>query len=190
DYVMENIELIEEIRDENLYLRKITKNDVSFFYQSLKEKEMTNYLSLGPLRSFEHSKRLIKNYLRSWDKFLQFNYVIELREYSSTNRIGSVSLWALNWYHQRSGIGIWILPKYWKKGYGTKSIELIKNIAFNHLNLNRIEAHIAIQNDRSIKMFKKCSFLEEGRLRDYLKINGNFQDAMILSCLNPKLLQD
>ena len=152
---MENIELIEEISDGNLFLRKVTKNDVSFFYQSLNEKDMTNYLSLGPLRSYEHSKRLIKNYLRSWDKFLQFNYVIELRDYNTINRIGSVSLWAVNWYHQRSGIGIWILPKYWEQGFGTKSIVLIKNIAFNHLNFHRIEAHIAIKNERSIKMFKK-----------------------------------
>jgi RimJ/RimL family protein N-acetyltransferase len=187
---MENIELIEEISDGNLFLRKITKNDVSFFYQSLNEKDMTNYLSLGPLRSYEHSKRLIKNYLRSWDKFLQFNYVIELRDYSTIKRIGSVSLWAINWFHQRSGIGIWILPKYWEQGFGSKSIVLIKNIAFNHLNFNRIEAHIAIENERSIKMFKKCNFIEEGYLRNYLKIDGKFQDAIILACLNPKLHRD
>ncbi|NHJ19588.1 MAG: N-acetyltransferase [Candidatus Lokiarchaeota archaeon] len=181
---MENIELIEEISDGNLFLRKITRNDASFFYLSLKEKEMTNYLSLGPLNSFEHSKRLIKSYLRSWDKYLQFNYVIELREYGSIKPIGSVSLWAINWFHSRSEIGIWIVPKYWEQGLGTKSIILIKNIAFNHLNLNRLEAHIAVQNERSIRMFKKCSFLEEGKLHMYLKLNGEFQDAIILSCLN------
>ena len=179
---MEDIELIEEINDGNLFLRKVTKNDVSFFYQSLKEKEMTNYLSLGPLISLDHSKRLIKNYLRSWDKFLQFNYVIELRDNRTVKRIGSVSLWAINWYHQRSGTGIWILPKYWEQGLGTKSIVLIKNIAFNHLKLNRIEAHIAIQNERSIKMFKKCCFMEEGKLKKYLRIDGKFQDAVILAC--------
>ena len=115
---MDDIELIEEINDGNLFLRKVSKDDVSFFYQSLKEKKMTNYLSLGPLRSLDHSKRLIKNYLRSWDKFLQFNYVIELRDDRHKKKIGSVSLWALNWHHQRSGIGIWILPEYWEQGLG------------------------------------------------------------------------
>jgi len=182
---MEDIELIEEINDGNLFLRKITKNDILFFYQSLKEKEMTNYLSLGPLRSLEHSKKLIKNYLKSWDKLLQFNYVIELRDDRNIKRIGSVSLWAINWYHQRSGIGIWILPMYWEKGFGTKAIMLIKNIAFNHLNMKRIEANIAMQNEGSIKMFKKCSFMEEGKLKNYLKIDGKFQDAVLLACLNP-----
>lgn len=179
---MEDFELIEEINDGNLHLRKVSKDDVSFFYRSLQEKEMTNYLSLGPLRSLEHSKRLIKNYLKSWDKYLQFNYIIELRENRTSTKIGSVSLWAINWYHQRSGVGIWILPKYWEHGLGSKTIVLIKNIAFNHFNLNRLEAHIAKHNERSIKMFKKCDFVEEGVLKNYLRIDAKFQDAFILAC--------
>ncbi|NVM18802.1 MAG: GNAT family N-acetyltransferase [Candidatus Lokiarchaeota archaeon] len=179
---MEEIEIIEEINDGDLFLRKVSKDDAAFFYQSLQGKEMTNYLALGPLRSLDHSKRLIKNYLKSWNKFLQFNYVIELRENRTSTRIGSVSLWAINWFHQRSGVGIWILPKYWEQGLGSRTIALIKSIAFNHLHLNRLEAHIAIQNERSIKMFKKRGFVEEGILKKYLRIDGKFQDALILAC--------
>jgi len=179
---MGGIEVIEEINDGNLYLRKISKEDIAFFFESLKNKDMTNYLSLGPLLSLEHSKRLIKNYLKSWEKYLQFNYIIELRENQKINRIGSVSLWNINWVHQRSGIGIWILPMFWERGLGAKTITLIKIIGFNHLNLNRIEAHIAVKNDRSIKMFKKCGFIEEGTLKGYLNINGEFQDALLVAC--------
>ncbi len=180
---MEDIEIVEEINDGNLFLRKVSKDDIIFFFHSLKDKDMINYLSLGPLRSLEHSKRLIKSYLKTWDKFLQFNYIIELRDNRSVKKIGSVSLWAINWHHLRSGVGIWIIPEYWERGFGSKTIVLIKNIAFNHLNLNRIEAYIAIQNERSINMFKRCEFIEEGTLKDYLKINGKFQDALIIACL-------
>jgi ribosomal-protein-alanine N-acetyltransferase len=183
---MGGIEVIEEINDGNLYLRKISKEDIAFFFQSLKNRDMTNYLSLGPLTSYEHSKRLIKNYLKSWEKYLQFNYVIELRNNQKTTRIGSVSLWNINWFHQRSGIGIWILPTFWECGIGTKTITLIKIIGFNHLKLNRIEAHIAVKNERSIKMFKKCGFVEEGTLRRYLNINGGFQNALLLACFYPE----
>jgi ribosomal-protein-alanine N-acetyltransferase len=101
----------------------------------------------------------------------------------TVKKIGSVSLWAINWHHLRSGVGIWIIPKYWERGLGSKTINLIKLVAFNHLNLNRIEAYIATQNKRSIKMFKKCSFVEEGVLKKYLKIDGKFEDALIVACL-------
>ncbi|MHA1473159.1 MAG: GNAT family N-acetyltransferase [Promethearchaeota archaeon] len=180
---MGGIEVIEEINDESLSLRKISKEDVAFFFQSLKNRDMTNYLSLGPLSSFEHSKRLIKNYLKSWENYVQFNYVIELREDQKITKVGSISLWNINWIHQRSKIGIWILPTFWERGIGTKTITLIKNIGFLHLKLNRIEAHIALKNERSIKMFKKCGFVEEGILKGYLSINGAFQDALLVACL-------
>lgn len=179
---MANIVIIDEINEGNLFLRKVSKDDISFFYNSLNNnKEMTNFLSLGPLRSLEHSRRLIKNYLKSWDKYLQFNYVIELRDDKSKIRIGSASLWNISWFHNRSGVGIWILPEYWEKGLGKRVIQLVKNIAFNHLNLNRIEAIIAVKNERSIKMFKNSNFEEEGILRKYLNIDGKFCDALILS---------
>ena len=179
---MASIEIVDEINEGNLFLRKISKDDISFFYSCLNNKEMINFLSLGPLRSLEHSRRLIKNYLKSWDKYLQFNYVIELRDDKSKIKIGSTSLWSISWFHSRSDVGIWILPEYWEKGLGKRVIILVKNIAFNHLNLNRIEAHIAVKNERSIKMFKNSNFEEEGILRKYLNIEGKFQNALILAC--------
>ena len=184
--MIHEIDIVEEINDGNLFLKKISKEDISFFFHSLKDKEITSYLSLGPLRSFEHSKRLVKNYLKSWDKYLQFNYIIELKEKSRFEKIGSISLWNISWLHKRSGLGIWILPNFWNKGYGTKAIGLVERIAFNHLKLNRLEAHVAIENTRSLKLFNKCNFKEEGLLSEYLNINGLFRDAVIYSKLNLK----
>jgi ribosomal-protein-alanine N-acetyltransferase len=178
-----DIDIIEEISDNGLCLRKLSKDDVNFFYKSLQDEEMTHYLSLGPLRSLEHSKRLIKNYLKSWDKYVQFNYLIEIRERTKIKKIGSISLWNISWLHRRAEIGIWLLPEYWKKGIGKNTLSLIKNIAFNHLKLNRIEAHIAIENQRSINTFKNSGFKEEGVLKKYLNLNGSYHDALILACL-------
>jgi len=184
--MIHEIDIVEEINDGNLYLRKISKEDINFFYHSLKDKEITSFLSLGPLRSYEHSKRLVKNYLKSWEKYIQFNYIIELKEGGNFTKIGSVSLWNISWLHKRSGLGIWILPSSWNRGYGTKTIKLIEKIAFNHLKLNRLEAHVAIENTRSLKLFNNCDFKEEGLLSEYLNINGFFRDAIIYSKLNLK----
>ncbi|MFX0042453.1 MAG: GNAT family N-acetyltransferase, partial [Candidatus Hodarchaeota archaeon] len=62
----------------------------------------------------------------------------------------------------------------------------IKIIAFNHLKLNRLEAHVAVDNIRSITLFKKGGFIEEGTLKQYLNFNGVYHDALILACLNAK----
>jgi ribosomal-protein-alanine N-acetyltransferase len=179
-----NVAIVEETNDKNLYLRKISKDDASFLYESLKDKRTTHYLSLGPLKTLERSKNLIKGYLKSWDKHLQFNYVIELRESNRSEKIGSVSIWNISWYHRRADIGIWILPDFWNQGIGKRTLDLIKSVAFFHLTLHRIEAHIAIDNARSIKLFKNAQFEQEGVLNEYLYLDGSYCDAILLACLN------
>ena len=82
----EHAEVVEEINDGNLFLRKISKEDVEFVFRSLNEKVITAYLSLGPMKTLEHSKRLIKGYLKYWDNYLQFNYIVELEEIPEDNK--------------------------------------------------------------------------------------------------------
>lgn len=183
-----NSDIIEEINDGNLFLRKISKDDVDFFFKSLNEKNLTTYLSLGPLKSLEYSKGLIKNYLRYWEKFLQFNYIIELNNLDLI-KIGSISLWNVNWQHKRTQIGVWLIPSFWGKGLGEKSLNLIKKIAFNHLKMNRLEAYIALENKRSVSLFEKCGFEKEGMLKQYLNFQGKYHDAIILALLKHDLLK-
>ncbi|MFX1551442.1 MAG: GNAT family N-acetyltransferase [Promethearchaeota archaeon] len=180
--MVENAEVIEEINEGNLFLRKIDKYDADFLFNCLNNKTLISYLSLGPLKTIEHSKRLIKGYLKYWDNFLQFNYIIELRK-NEREKIGSISLWNINWKHLRAQIGIWLVPSYWGKNFGEKSLNLIKKIGFIHLKLNRLEAYIAVENKRSISLFERCGFKEEGLLKEYLNFHGSYHDAIIMACL-------
>ncbi|MFX0029921.1 MAG: GNAT family N-acetyltransferase [Candidatus Hermodarchaeota archaeon] len=177
-----DIEVVEEIHDEALFIRKIAKNDAEFLFNSLNNRNLTSYLSLGPLKTIEESKRLIKRYLKYWERYTQFNYIIELRDHQIF-KIGSISLWNVNWRHERAEVGIWLNPLDWNKGYGKRSLNLIKIIAFNHLKLNRLEAHIANDNQNSIHLFQNCGFIQEGLLKRYLKLDKQYHDALILSCL-------
>ena len=181
--MLNNIDVVQEIKDENLTLRKVNKDDATFLFKSLEEKIVNMYLSLGPLISMEHSRRLIKNYLKSWNEYSQFTYIVELKEDKLTKKIGCVSLWNISWLHKRAEIGIWLIPNYFNRGLGTKVLSLLINIGFNHLNLHRLEAHTAIENDKAIKLFKKCGFMEEGVLKDYIKLQGLFHDVNLFAVL-------
>jgi ribosomal-protein-alanine N-acetyltransferase len=98
-------------------------------------------------------------------------------------KIGSISLWNVNWQHRRAQVGIWLIPSFWRKGLGERSINLIKIIGFNHLKMNRLEAYIAEENKKSLYLFEKCGFKEEGKLKQYLNFQEKFHDAVILACL-------
>jgi RimJ/RimL family protein N-acetyltransferase len=179
-----NREVVEEIDDGIIFLRKVTKDDFKFFFRALNNKETIKYISIGPLLSFRHSKNLIERYLGYWQKNEQYNYIIEAFIDELKEPIGAVSLWNLNWLHRRGEVGIWIKPLYWEQGFGKRTIELIKMVGFQHLHLHRLEAKITTQNHRSIYLFKTCGFKEECVLEEYLFLRGHYHNAMILGCLN------
>ena len=183
---MPYFDIVEEIDDKRVFLRKITLNDSEFFYNTLKDKETVKYLSLGPIYIHKHAKQIIKKQLKAWDEWSQFNYIIELKENKERVKVGSISLWNISWKHRRSGIGIWIAREYWNKKIGTEALNLLKIIGFEHLKLHRLEAYVALNNKRSINLFKKCDFIEEGVLKEYLFLDGIFHDAVILSCIKKK----
>jgi len=187
---MKNIHIIEEINEGNeVYLRKISSDDADFFFESLREEAISRYLSLGPLVSQSYSKKLLKKYEKFWEEKVQFNYVIELRgknhDRKNIKKVGVISLWRISWLHNRAEIGIWITPKYWNMGLAKRALNLIKIVGFVHLKLNRLEAHIAVENKRSINLFKskEVAFFEEGILKQYLNLRGIYHNAVALSYL-------
>lgn len=67
-------------------------------------------------------------------------------------------------------IGITIASRYWNRGYGQDSINLLLNHLFNDLWTIRIELDVMKSNIRAVTCYKKCLFIEKSinRLRGYL----------------------
>lgn len=58
--------------------------------------------------------------------------------------------------------------------------------AFKDLGLNRVMANYMPCNKRSARLLKKLGFTEEGFAKKYLKINGEWEDHVLTSKLNPE----
>jgi len=52
------------------------------------------------------------------------------------------------------------------KGFGYEVLSYFIEFMFNHLNLNRIELNTLIDNERSIKLYKKLGFQKVGIMRE------------------------
>ncbi|HZX75130.1 MAG TPA: GNAT family N-acetyltransferase [Cyclobacteriaceae bacterium] len=62
------------------------------------------------------------------------------------------------------------------KGYTTEALEAGINFMFEKLRLHRIEANIIPRNAPSIRVIEKLGFVKEGFSKEYLKINGKWED--------------
>jgi RimJ/RimL family protein N-acetyltransferase len=73
--------------------------------------------------------------------------------------------------------------EYQGKGYGRDAIQLLLRYAFNHRNLNRVWLETHSENERAIRCYRACGFVEEGRLRQHIWLDGRFVDRVYMAIL-------
>ena len=70
------------------------------------------------------------------------------------------------------------------RGYMTQATNEIVKFAFEKENLHRIEANVMPRNAASLRVLEKCGFINEGISRNYLRINGVWEDHIHMVKLN------
>ncbi|MBW4602420.1 MAG: GNAT family N-acetyltransferase [Calothrix sp. FI2-JRJ7] len=72
------------------------------------------------------------------------------------------------------------------KGYMTEAMQGTIDYIFKEFNMHRIMANYMPHNQRSANLLKRLGFLVEGYARDYLIINGKWEDHILTSLINNK----
>lgn len=85
---------------------------------------------------------------------------------------------------QAASLGYWIGLPYARRGFMSAGVRALLPFAFEALRLHRVEAACIPGNAASMRLLEKCGFKPEGRAREYLCINGIWQDHLLYACLN------
>ena len=67
-------------------------------------------------------------------------------------------------------------PDYWGKGYATAAVKKLLDYAFNSLDLHRVEAGVAVENIKSIRVLEKAGMQLEGCHRKILPLKTGWSD--------------
>jgi ribosomal-protein-alanine N-acetyltransferase len=84
---------------------------------------------------------------------------------------------------QAGSLGYWMGLPHIRKGYMTAAVRAVIPFAFGTLRLHRLEAACIPTNAGSIKLLESTGFLREGYAREYLCINGIWQDHLLYARL-------
>jgi diamine N-acetyltransferase len=97
---------------------------------------------------------------------------INIHPWSASRRSGTASF------------GMAILdPDYVGKGYGREALSLFLDWAFRMQNFRRIWLITWADNERAIRCYRACGFVEEGRERQAEYVNGNYVDIVNMGLL-------
>jgi [ribosomal protein S5]-alanine N-acetyltransferase len=80
---------------------------------------------------------------------------------------------------QAGSLGYWMGLPYVRQGYMTAAVRAVIPFAFGTLRLHRLEAACIPTNTASIRLLENTGFVREGYAREYLCINGIWQDHLL-----------
>jgi ribosomal-protein-alanine N-acetyltransferase len=80
---------------------------------------------------------------------------------------------------QAGSLGYWMGQPHARHGYMTAAVRAVIPFAFTTLRLHRLEAACIPTNTGSIRLLENTRFVREGYARDYLCINGIWQDHLL-----------
>jgi ribosomal-protein-alanine N-acetyltransferase len=70
-------------------------------------------------------------------------------------------------------------------GFATEAVKGVVTFGFTELKLHRIMANYIPTNEKSGNVLRRAGFTVEGYARDYLYLNGKWQDHIMTAIVNP-----
>jgi len=89
---------------------------------------------------------------------------------------------------QAGSLGYWMGERYAGHGYMTAAVRALIPFSFGSLRLHRLEAACIPTNVASIRLLERTGFIREGFAREYLCINGTWQDHLLYALLKDDAL--
>lgn len=80
-------------------------------------------------------------------------------------------------------------PAYWSRGYGGEATRLMVQYGFDILNLNRIQLHVASENEHGVAAYERAGFRKEGVLRQAMYHHDRYVDFFVMAILREEYYQ-
>lgn len=165
------------LKGNRILLRSVEKRDITIFYDIWSDEEVRKFDAaylIPPSKEF-----LMENFntfMNSTKKYLSIinekNVLIGYITYEENKQINSIYT-----------LGITIGRGFWDRAYGVDAITTLLRYLFLNKNAHRVELEVADYNERAIRCYSKCGFLEEGRKRKVYFSQGKFSDVVIMGIL-------
>jgi ribosomal-protein-alanine N-acetyltransferase len=172
-------------QNSNIYIREFDTIDA----ESLLELNLANrtiFEAITPVSkddsfyTLDAHLKLIEDWQQA--KKLGSRYDFGIFETHNKKLIGTVALYKFG-ASEKCVLGYSLDKGHYGKGYATQAVRLILEIAFKELGFHRVEAGVMPRNIGSARVLEKSGFVKEGLLRDYIKINGVWEDHYMFSIL-------
>ena len=162
-----------------LTLRPIAVNDAEGLHEAYGDAEAMRHWDFPPSRDVSQTAERIRTSTEV-DPRWHGTWAIQTQ---AGRFVGAINYHAHNEQQRRLALGWILVPSSWRQGLMTEAAPPVISHCFTGLNVHRIEALIEPQNQPSRGLAAKLGFTEEGTLRDWLCVAGEFRSVVMYGLL-------
>lgn len=165
-----------KLTTDRLILKEITKKDLEKLHELHSIPEVDEFNTLGIPKNIKETKKILKSMLKARKQKSRSSYTWKILLKDSNEFIGLSGMSLSNDRFKMGEIYYKFYPKFWGKGYATEVSRALVLTGFNVFKLHRVEAGVAVENVKSIRVLEKSGMSREGIRRKILPIRGEWVD--------------
>jgi len=123
----------------------------------------------------------VGRYAEDWRTEQAYNFLIFTHDETLLGGIGLSNI--RRGVSETGSLGYWVGEVFARQRYMTEALPLVLDFAFDRLGLHRVEAACLPNNTPSHSLLTSAGFRQEGYARQYLCIEGKWQDHLLFAIL-------
>jgi ribosomal-protein-alanine N-acetyltransferase len=123
----------------------------------------------------------VARYVEDWRTDQAYNFFV----FDDDALVGGIGLSNVRrGVSETASLGYWVGEPYARQGYMSAALPLVLDFSFERLRLHRVEAACLPTNIPSRALLTRAGFHQEGHARQYLCIEGKWQDHLLFAMLS------
>lgn len=179
-----NISLFHTLEGKNICFKTLSTNDAQEIHNYASDEEVSRFIGWKLMKTLSETSLFIEEMLRREQAGTHLYASVALK--STQQIIGTVMIFNFDKEANQAEVGYVFHRDHWGKGYGTESVALLSNFAFESLKLHKLHAGIVDANIGSAHILVKNGFELEGRLKDHYFIENKYYDALLFGKIQAK----
>jgi len=164
------------LETDRLQLQEISWDDLDQLHKLHSIPEIDEYNTLGVPSSVEETKKIMGREIEAQMNVKRSSYTWKIELIEGKHFIGLAGMTLSNDKFRLGEIYYKLDPQFWGKGYATEVANKLISTGFEEFDLHKVEAGVAVGNERSIKVLEKAGMKREGLRRKILPIRGEWVD--------------
>jgi len=165
----------------DVHIRPYRQEDTEAAFEAVRE-SLTDLLQWMPWAHPEYSIADTRSWIDAQIPAFRDGTAYEFAVESDAGRyLGACGVNQIDQANRRANLGYWIRSGVTRQGVATAAVRAVRDWAFEHTNLVRLEIVVAVGNVASERVAEKSGATREGTLRNRLFLHGAVRDAMMFS---------